>query len=167
MSFSGRIAQFRALHMMARAGTLGPSDRHAYEAAREELARTLLASQRMNLRPGETPRRALRVSCALYVDLHLSGAWSRGSTSDVSTGGFAVMLTDDLPMGEPVGYHLHLPAGETLRGIARVMRTRREKVHVRVSLTFDGLSDADVERIEMVVFDRVLLMYEVAPDSRQ
>jgi hypothetical protein len=166
MSFSGRIAHFRALHMMARAGTLGPEERRAYDRSREELARTLLTSQRMNLRAGETPRRALRVLCALYVDLHLTGAWSRGSTIDLSSGGFAVMLTDTLPEGEPVGYQLYLPGQVIVRGIARVARARRDKVHVRASFAFDGLSDADIERIEMIVFDRVLLMYDDTPESR-
>ncbi len=66
------LQAFRQLHEKARRGPLRDQDLEAYRAGRDELARALLAAQRLALRPGETPRRALRVARAARVErLHV------------------------------------------------------------------------------------------------
>ena len=80
---------FRQLHEKARRGQLSEGEQLAYRAGRDELARALLAAQRLTLRPGETPRRALRVARALQVDLDLVTSRERAVTIDLSTGAFA------------------------------------------------------------------------------
>jgi c-di-GMP-binding flagellar brake protein YcgR len=144
------------MHEKARRGPLQGREAEAYRAARDELARALLAAQRLTLHPGETPRRALRVARALQVDLDLLTARERAVSIDLSTGGFSCLLGKALPIGDEAGYSLRLPAAEPLVGRARVQDVKVFPGNVRVSFSFVGMSEADRERIEMFVFDTVL-----------
>lgn len=150
------LLSFRQMHEKARRGPLPGREAEAYRAARDELARALLAAQRLTLRPGETPRRALRVARALQVDLDLVISSERAVSIDISTGGFSCLLGKAPPVGDEVGYSLRLPAAEPLAGRARVQDVKALPGNVRVSFSFVGLSEADRERIEMFVFDTVL-----------
>ena len=79
------LIAFRALHEKARRGQLRDGDAVRYRAGRDELARALLTAQRLQLKPGETPRRAMRVARALQVDLDLGTGHVRALTNDIST----------------------------------------------------------------------------------
>ena len=68
------LLTFRQLHEKARRGQLRDAELARYRAGRDELARALLAAQRLQLKPGETPRQALRVARALQLDLDLPTA---------------------------------------------------------------------------------------------
>ena len=150
------LLAFRQMHEKARRGQLQDRDLDTYRAGRDELARALLAAQRLALRPGETPRRALRVARALQVDLDLVTSRERAVTIDLSTGGFSCLLTKGPPVGEEVGYALRLPATEALSGRARVQDVKVLPGNVRVSFSFTGQGVAERERVEMFVFDTVL-----------
>ncbi len=156
MSLSEWLATFRHMHEKVRQGQLEGEELDAYRAGRDELARALLAAQRLTLRPGETPRRALRVSRALQLDLDLVTSRQRAVTIDLSTGGFSCLLAKAPPMGEEVGFSLRLPASDPLVGRARVQDVRALPGNVRVSFQFVGLGEAERERLEMFVFDTVL-----------
>jgi hypothetical protein len=147
---------FRQLHEKARRGPLQGAVLEAYRAGRDELARALLAAQRLALRPGETPRRALRVARALQVDLDLVTSRERAVTIDLSTGGFACLLAKGPPVGEEVGFSLRLPASDPLVGRARVQDVKVLPGNARVSFAFVNQSEEEKERIEMFVFDTVL-----------
>ena len=71
------VKAFRDLHERAKRGALDGRDRSDYLAARDELARVLLATQRVALQPGQRPRRALRVARAL-------SKWTSPSTTETS-----------------------------------------------------------------------------------
>ncbi len=114
------LLTFRQLHEKARRGQLAERELQAYRAGRDELARALLAAQRLALRPGEVPRRALRVARALQVDLDLGTSRERAVTLDISTGGFSCLLAKAPPIGDEVGFSLRLPAAEALAGRARI-----------------------------------------------
>src|SRR5512140_3641701 len=86
------LRSFRELHERARKGQLGKAEEPAYRAGRDELARALLSAQRLTVKPGETPRQALRVARALQVDLDLLTSSARAITVDLSTGGFSCLL---------------------------------------------------------------------------
>ncbi len=150
------LSTFRRLHEKARLGQLRDRELHAYRTGRDELARALLAAQRLTLRPGETPRRALRVARALQVDLDLTTARERAVTIDLSTGGFSCLLAKAPPVGEELGFSLRIPASDPLTGRARVQDVRVLPGNVRVSFHFAGLGEAEKERLEMFVFDTVL-----------
>jgi hypothetical protein len=154
------LLAFRQMHEKARRGALEGAEVETYRAGRDELARALLAAQRLSLRPGETPRRALRVARALQVDLDLVTSRERAVSIDLSTGGFSCLLAKAPPAGDEVGFSLRLPASEPLVGRARVQDVKVLPGNVRVSFSFVSQTEADKDRIEMLVFDTVLAQME-------
>jgi len=156
MSLAEWLRTFRDLHERARRGSLKAAEEVAYRAGREELARALLAAQRLTLKPGETPRQALRVARALQVDLDLLTSQQRAITIDLSTGGFSCLLAKAPPLGDDVGFSLRLPATEPLAGRVRVADVKPLQGNVRVAFQFAGLEPKDRERLELFVFDTVL-----------
>jgi hypothetical protein len=156
MSFAAWLAEFRALHERARRGALSVAEQASYRAGRDELARALLAAQRLTVKPGETPRQALRVARALQVDLDLLTSHQRAVTVDLSVGGFSTLLSKAPPLGDDVGVALRLPGAEPLAGRARVADVKPLAGNVRVSFQLTGLEAAERERLELFVFDTVL-----------
>jgi hypothetical protein len=150
------LKTFRELHEKARRKVLDLREEALYRAGRDELARALLAAQRLTVRPGETPRQALRVARALQVDLDLVTSHVRAITADLSTGGFACLLAKAPPLGEDLKFSLRIPASEPLAGVARVADVKPLPGNVRVAFQFRGLDDAQRERLELFVFDTVL-----------
>jgi hypothetical protein len=156
MSLGVWLSQFRDLHERARRKALGERDLATYRLGRDELARALLAAQRLTLKPGETPRQALRVARALQIDLDLLTSRERAISIDLSTGGFSCLLAKSPPLGDEVGYSLRVPAAEPLAGRARIADVKPHAGNVRVAFQFVGMPPEDRERLEMFVFDSVL-----------
>jgi hypothetical protein len=97
MDFRGWLTHFRHLHDAAKRGVLDGSSLADYHAARDELARALLAAQHVAIEPGQRPRRQLRAFKALQVDvtflprgsasmgsLNHTAGWRRASTASSS-----------------------------------------------------------------------------------
>jgi hypothetical protein len=156
MSLAQWLATFREMHERARRGALDARDLAIYKAGRDELARALLAAQRLTLKPGETPRQALRVARALQVDLDLLTSRERAITLDLSTGGFACLLAKGPPIGDEIGFTMRMPAAEPLSGRARVADVKPHAGNVRAAFQFLNLSAEEKERLEAFVFDTVL-----------
>ncbi len=156
VSLSEWLRAFRDLHERARRGQLSQRDEATYRAGRDELARALLAAQRLSLNVGQTPRQALRVARALQVDLDLLTSNVRAVTVDVSSGGFSCLLAKAPPLGDEVKFSLRIPAADPLAGHARVADVKPAQGNARVSFQFLGLGPEDRERIELFVFDTVL-----------
>ena len=64
MGLADWLRVFRALHEKAKKGELSGTDAEDYRAGCDELSRALIAAQKLGLRPGEVPRRVLRVARA-------------------------------------------------------------------------------------------------------
>ncbi len=156
MSLADWLAAFRELHERARRGELAPQESADYRAGRDELARALLAAQHLGLRPGETPRQALRVARALQVDLETATSRVRAMTIDISVGGFSALLAKPPPLDEEVKYALRLPATEPMEGAAHVVGVKAQPGNVRVCFAFEDVSENDRERLELLIFDTVL-----------
>jgi hypothetical protein len=156
MSLAQWLATFREMHERARRGALDARDLAIYKAGRDELARALLAAQRLTLKPGETPRQALRVARALQVELDLLTSRERAITLDLSTGGFACLLAKGPPIGDEIGFTMRMPAAEPLAGRARVADVKPHAGNVRAAFQFLNLSAEEKERLEAFVFDTVL-----------
>jgi PilZ domain-containing protein len=156
MGFADWLRQFRALHEKAKAGALMGADLSAYRSGRDELARALLAAQRMALPSGVRPRQALRVPRALQADLQFPDGDVRAMTVDVSAGGFAALMAKPPKVGEELKVALRIPGGEPLRSDARVIEVRAQVGNARASFQLVGLEEADAERLELLVFDAVL-----------
>jgi hypothetical protein len=157
MGLADWLASFRLLHEGHKTGTLSPDDEASYLAGREELARALLAAQRLTARPGETPRRALRAACALQADLDLERGSERVMTLEIGAGGFGALFAMGPPVGEEVRFSLRVPGGaDPISGRARVVDVKVLPGNARASFAFTRLDDAERERVETLVFDTVL-----------
>ena len=153
------LRKFRELHERAREGSLLPGEESTYHATRDELARAMLAAQRLTLRPGETARRSLRVARALQLDLQLGESHQRTMTLDLSTGGFATLLAKPPLLGEVVGVTLRLPGGEPLICRARIIELKPLPGSTRVAARFMDLPATELRRLEHFIIDVVLAMF--------
>jgi PilZ domain len=156
MGLAEWLRAFRALHDRARAGSLPAADAATYRAGRDELARALLAAQHAVAKPGEPPRKQLRASRALQVDVEFARERVRAMTIDISSGGFGVVLGKPPTPGEVARASLRMPGQEPLTGTVRVVDVRVLPGNARAAFAFEGLSAADAERLETLVFDTVL-----------
>jgi PilZ domain len=153
------LRSFRDLHERARQGVLRPGEESSYHSLRDELARAMLAAQKLTRTPGDPPRRALRVARALQLDVEVGGVRERTVTLDLSTGGFSAMLARPPALGELVGITLRLPAAESLACRARVTDVKPLSGSVRIAAQFADLPAADLERLEVFIIDTVLGMF--------
>ena len=155
-SLSEWLSGFRTLHEKARRRMLGPGEEHTYRAGRDELARALLAAQRLTLKTGQTARLALRVARALQIEMDLPTSREKSVTLDLSTGGFSTLLAKAPPLGDVVGISMRLPAAEPLVCKVRITDVRPQAGHVRVAGSFVDLTADERERLELFIFDAVL-----------
>jgi hypothetical protein len=157
-AFADWLRRFRELHERARRDGLGPGEETTYDALREELARTLLAAQKLALLPGQQARRALRVARALQVDIELGGERHRTVTLDLSTGGFSTLLARPPELGRVVAVSLRLPAAEPIQCQARITDVKPLPGAARVAAQYVDLPAAAVKRLELFVIDAVLAL---------
>jgi PilZ domain-containing protein len=156
MGLAEWLAAFRAQHDRAREGRLAARELAAYQASRDQLARALLAAQHMALRPGQLPRRSLRVARALQADLEGEGYEQRAVTVDFSSCGFAVLLGSAPGCCEEITCTLRLPGQEPVKGQAKVVDVKPLEGATRVAFAFQNLPGPERERLERLVFDTVL-----------
>lgn len=157
MGVADWLRVFRALHERAKRGELKGRDLDEHRAACDELARALMAAQRLSPKPGEVPRHVLRVPRALQVDLETPVSHVRAMTIDLWVGGFSVLLSKAPPAHEEQTATLRIPGGgEPLRATVLVAELKQQPGNVRASFAFKPLSDADRARIELLVIDTAL-----------
>jgi hypothetical protein len=157
MSINAWLQEFRALHKRARQKQLTDEEKQLYVMAREQFARALTAAQGMTLRPGEMARQTFRVAQAMQIELSLNTGIVRAMTLDISKGGFSVVLTKPPGEKELVGYTLRMPDGmDPVIGRARVMAAKKQIGNYRLSFAFEGMSEYDQDRLEMILFDAAL-----------
>lgn len=156
MGIADWLRVFRALHEKATKGGLSPDDAQVYRDGCDELARALMAAQRVAARPGEAPRHALRVPRALQVDLETAVSRVRAMTVDVGASGFSAILAKAPPPGEEQRCTLKLPGGAPLEGVVLPADVRAQPGSVRVAFAFRGLPEAERARLEQLVIDTAL-----------
>ena len=156
MSLAAFLSRFRELHEKDGSGALSAEERDEYHRGRDELARALLAVQRLAQKPGETARQSLRVARALQVDLEWPKGQVRAVTLDLSAGGFATLMAKAPSQADEVTCTFRLPGGDTTKATARVVNIQVQPTSVRVAYAFQGLAEAERERLERLVFDTVL-----------
>jgi hypothetical protein len=156
MGLADWLKGFRSLHERSKKGDLSDADQRAYVAARDELARALLAVQHISLQPGQLARRVLRIPHALQVELEFHDGTERAVTRDISSAGFGALLAKAPAVQDEVKAVLRVPGGEPVRGDARVVGVKRQVGNAYVCFEFRGLDGADAERLESFVFDAAL-----------
>jgi hypothetical protein len=147
-----------ALHDSARAGTLAGAERDTYLQARRDIEQFLLTGHLLTLKPGEEPRRSLRVVRALRLDLELPPGQLVSDTLDVSKGGCSTIVPERTRVDERVNFRLHLGLGtDPVSGVGQVVGVARlEDGDQRVSLRFEPLTPTNADLLELLVFDAVV-----------
>lgn len=149
--------EFRYLHEKAKKKDLNESEKGLYLSAREQFARALTAAQGMTLKPGESARQAFRVAQAMQVELSFASGIVRAVTQDIARGGLSVTIAQNPDPKESVGFSLRMPGGvNPLVGRAKAVSAKKQPGNYRVSFAFEGLSEADQERLEFILFDAAL-----------
>ena len=156
MDLSAWFKEFRALHERAKRGALTGTELSECRAARNELARALLAAQHVAIESGQEPRRALRAPRVLQADITSIHGTVRVATRSIASGGFAALLARPPRPGEEVRVALRIPGGELLEARARVLDVKSDQGSTQVSFAWIDLADADAERVETLVFDVIL-----------
>lgn len=155
------LSAFRALHERARAGKLAGSELRLYRTMRTDLAQAFLAMQQVALPARSRARRALRVVVQLRLELHLGGAPVGAVTADLGVGGFCAVLPLAPAVGARVPFRAQLTDGEWLEGMARVANvTAVGHAGHRVGFSYENLGPDQLERLEMRVFDAVVLQLD-------
>jgi len=156
MGLADWLKAFRAMHERAKAGQLAATEMATYRAGRDELARALLAAQKVQVRAGEVPRRQLRASRAVPVEVDLGKEKVRTLSTDISAGGFGAIFATAPAPGEQLRVSLRVPGEEPVSGIAQVVDVKVAPGSARASFAFRGLPEAAQERLETFVFDAIL-----------
>lgn len=156
MGIADWLRVFRTLHEKARKGELAGADAEDYRAGCDELARALIAAQKLSLRPGEVPRHVLRVPRALQVNLETKISSVRAMTIDVSVAGFSVLLGKPPPAGEEQTATLRVPGAEPVVATVVPGETKLQPGNVRVAFLFQRLPEPVRERLEVLVIDTAL-----------
>jgi len=157
MDLSQWLKRFKVLHLQARRGGLAVNDARDYQRARDELARALLAAQRLNLQPGQTPRQALRVARALQVELESPVRKDRLTTFDLSLGGFSALVSKAPAADEALTATLRLPDLQPVTCEVSLVGQSMHAGSVRASFAIKAMEATAQERLEMAVFDAVLV----------
>lgn len=155
MSLADWLRVFRTLHEKAKKGELSAADAADYRAGCDELARALIAAQRLTLKPNEVPRHALRVARALQVTLETKVSSVRATTIDISVTGFAVLL-GKLPPNEEHTATIRVPGVEPIVVPVVPAEHKQQTGAARVAFLFQKLPDDVRARLELLVIDTAL-----------
>lgn len=158
MSFEATIVRLRDLNERRKQNTLTADERAIYESLRDDFARAFVRANRITLRPGQTSRQVLRVACAIQLELSIANRVHKTITLDVSTQGLATLIGEPAETGTPCDFILKTRP-EPIRGLGRVVGCARYGSggsSYRVSLVIDLLSQAQAERLELLVLDTAL-----------
>lgn len=151
------VAELAVLHAKAKKGQLTPPERLEYERDRDELATALVNAQRIALKPGEMPRRALRIGRVLALELVAGGTTTKAITLEISSGGFSINVSSTpAPWANGVAFKLKLPDGREITGDAVVVNAAQTPTHTRVGFSIKTISEEDREALTRAVFDDVL-----------
>jgi hypothetical protein len=147
--------RLRELLAEQKSRTLEDPERAEYEKLRRALADGYVLAQKLTLAPGQMQRRARRVAHLLKV--HIEGATfaEKTATLNLSTGGFAALLTDAPPRRERVDFALRTRLG-LLHGKARVVSAVRRDSTWLAGFAIDEMSDGAREALGQVVLEQVV-----------
>jgi hypothetical protein len=157
MGLADWLRVFRSLHERAKKNDLKGADADDYRAGCDELARALIAAQKLSLKSGESPRHVLRVPRALQVTIEGKVTSVRATTVEISVAGFSALL------GKVPAHDDELTAALRVPGIEKPLtlpvtagEAKQLGGTVRVSFVFGKLPDGVRAQLEMLVIDTAL-----------
>jgi len=156
MSIRAAMVRFEQLHKEFKTGAFkSPEARKFYESERDDFMRALLQVQQLAMRPGQSPRQALRVAASVPLTLHIGPRVETGTTADLASAGFCAILA--VPLAVRILCDFELSGDQPLKGSARVVASTREGAGTyRTSFAIETMPDADRTRLEVAVIDVAL-----------
>jgi len=150
------LNKLEALHYRLREGEQLPAEEERwYRSARTALLGAAVEVQARTVGSSRKPRHSIRVTRAVPVLLE-AGGWSQQSlTSDLGTGGFAVLLESQPPVDDWIRATLLLPGGSVTVTVA-VADLRVSGGLVRVAFRFTEPPEGLRVRVEDAMLDGVL-----------
>jgi len=146
--------RFKITHEQAKAGKLKEAEHKAYLDMREELARSLIAAQSLQVPKGEFSRKHFRV--AQMYKLEIANTY-QSMTRQVSVKGFSANLQAQFKVGQELDFALHVQREtDPITGKAKVVSVQKQGALHLVSFSIEHMSEASSERLETVLFDAVL-----------
>ncbi|HEY2513408.1 MAG TPA: PilZ domain-containing protein [Polyangiaceae bacterium] len=157
--FREALTRFRQLkERHARGQLTSQEDLDVYESAAQDAARVLAFAQTAATRPGQSARRALRVSAAVRVFLQCGFRQEDSLTVDLGAAGFAALLGHPFAIGTSCEFCLAC-GGIPLHGSARVVAcTQRGSsgLFCRGSFAIDQLAEDNRWRLERMILEAAL-----------
>ena len=150
------LNRMEALHVRIREGEqVAPDEVAWYRSARTSLLAAAVEVQARTVGSNRQPRHSIRVTRAVPVLLE-AGSWSQQSlTSDLGTGGFAVMLEAQPPVDDWIKATLLLSGGPITVTVA-VADLRVAGGLIRVAFRFSEPPEPLRARVEDAMLDGVL-----------
>jgi hypothetical protein len=157
MSIREAIRRFRELHDEFKGGAFkSPEARAFYETERDDFLRALLQGQQLAMRPGQSPRQALRIAATMPLELDIGPRHESTKTLDLASAGFAGSVSGPLAIRIACDFGLGLPSGP-VKGRARVVASVRDAAGgYRTSFAIETISPEDRTRLEVAVIDVAL-----------
>src|SRR6267154_1654482 len=103
------MAGFKLAHEKSKSGQLREDEKKTYLAMREELARSLVAAQSLTVPEGQNARRFFRVAQLFQVEIDRTYPTV---TKEVSASGFSAIPTNEMKVGQRIGFSLQIKRGE-------------------------------------------------------
>jgi hypothetical protein len=151
------MAGFRVTHQKAKAKQLSDVEYKAYLEMREELARSLVGAQSLQVPEGQNYRKHFRV--AQMFKLEIAKTYQT-TTKQVSRTGFSAGLAAQLKVGQEVDFEITLARdSEPITGKAKVVGAQKLGTWL-TSFAIESLSEAMGERLETALFDAVLARFK-------
>jgi hypothetical protein len=159
MAIREAIFRFRELHEEFKSGAFkSPEALKFYETERDEFLLALLQAQQLVIRPGQTPRQALRVAAAYTMKFEFGPRREVAKTIDIASSGFAAHVSGPLALRIPGDFELSLQAGAVV-GKARVVACAKDATgEYRTSFAIESMTPEDRTRLEVAVIDIALEM---------
>ena len=158
MDFAKWVQEFKVAHQKIAKGELGPTERERHLADRNELARAVLANQKVQLRAGQQPRQLLRSTRVLPVEVEVGGRMRPLMTLELSVEGFSA-LTGDAPVPDkPLQFVLRLPnVREPVAGEVTCLQSVKQTGNFRSQFKFaPSVGEVAREQVEHFVFGDLL-----------
>jgi hypothetical protein len=145
----------RDLLATSRSRPLEDAERSEYEKLRRALTDGYALAQKLTLGPGQIQRRSRRVALLLKTTVTGPDFSETTATMNLSSGGFAVLLTDAPARRTRVDFVIHTRLGR-LPGKARVVAAVRRDRSWLASFAIDEMNPAAREVLEGIVLEQVV-----------
>jgi hypothetical protein len=150
-----KALRLKELLSTSRSRALADAEHAELDRLRRALHDGYILAQRLTLAPGQMQRRSRRVAHALKATVVGADFRETTSTMNLSSGGFAALLTEPPARHERVEFTLQTRLGR-LQGKARAVSAIRRDRSWLASFAIDEMPDGSRQALDQIVFEQVV-----------